>query len=82
MRLSQIVEAADLTAAIQQYVRKLVALDKPDWKLAGKLAVTLQRRGYPNAAKHVQQAATDEDTTALGTALQDLLRDKGLFPGS
>jgi len=80
MRLSQIVEGAALTDFIQDAVRRLVAMDEPCWKLAGKLAVALQRRGYDNAAKRVQMAATDENSKALATALQDLLGDKGVFP--
>jgi hypothetical protein len=80
MKLSQIVEAAGPPRTIQQAIRHLIALDEPCWQLAGRLAVGLQRKGYQNAAKRVQLAATEESTKALGTVLQDLLRDRGIFP--
>lgn len=84
MKLSQLVKSAEnseeLLGILRWQVNSLVAKDDPDWKLAGKLAVNLQRRGYPNAAKRVQMAATDEDPKALAAILQDLMRDRGIFP--
>jgi SOS response regulatory protein OraA/RecX len=86
VKLSQFVRAQDATKQVneimQWQIRTLVSRDKPDWKLAGKLAVFLQRRGYDNAAKRVQLAATDEDEATLGAALRDLLKDQGIFPKS
>lgn len=80
MRLSQIVEANDLATRIRHRIQVLVSGPQPDWKLAGKLAVDLQHRGYKNAAKRVQMAATDENEKALGSILKDLLEDHGIFP--
>lgn len=84
MKLSQLVKSAEnaeeLLGILRWQVSTLVSQDKPNWKLAGKLAVSLQRRGYPNAAKRVQMAATDEDPKALAAILQDLMRDRGIFP--
>lgn len=86
MKLSQLVrasqDATELMNILRWQVQKLVSLDQPNWHLAGKLAVNLQRRGYPNASKRVQMAATDEDPKALAAALQDLLNDRGIFPSA
>jgi len=81
MRLSQIVEASELGDQIRQLVRTLSSQGAdPDWHLAGRLAVKLQRRGYDNAAVRVQKAATAEDSALLGKALLALSRDRGIFP--
>jgi len=82
MKLSQIIEASNLDALVQKQVNKLIALDIPDWKLAGRLAVNLQQKGFLNAAKAIQRAATDEDAAILAPALKELLRDTDLFPKS
>lgn len=86
MKLSQLVRAKGATRTfdeiLQWQVRQLVSKDKPDWKLAGRLAVFLQRRGYNNAAKRVQLSTTEENPEALAAVLQDLLADKGIFPDS
>jgi len=84
MKLSQFARAAkdrqELMDILRWQVAKLIELDDPDWKLAGALAVNLQRRGYANAAKRVQMAATDENPQALAKVLQDLRADRGIFP--
>ncbi len=81
MRLSQIVEANDLGQQIRSLVSRLSkVLPKPGWKLVGRLAVKLQRRGYDNAAVRVQKAATTEDVALLQKALTALSRDRGIFP--
>lgn len=84
MKLSQLVRAQQNTQELMDILRwqvsKLIELDEPNWKLAGALAVNLQRRGYPNAAKRVQMAATDENPRALAAALKDLRADRGIFP--
>jgi hypothetical protein len=86
MKLSQLVRASqdaeELMTILRWQVQKLVSEDKPDWHLAGKLAVSLQRRGYPNASKRVQRAATEENPKALAAALQDLMNDRGIFPSA
>jgi secreted Zn-dependent insulinase-like peptidase len=84
MKLSQLVKssenAEELLGILRWQVSTLVRKDTPDWQLAGRLAVNLQRRGYPNAAKRVQMAASDEDPKALAAVLKDLMRDRGIFP--
>jgi hypothetical protein len=84
MKLSQLVRAQEsneeLVGILRWQVAKLIELDEPCWKLAGKLAVNLQRRGYPNAAKRVQLAVSDENQKALADVLRDLRSDRGIFP--
>ena len=84
MKLSQLVRVSESVQEVMEIlrwqIRTLVSRDKPDWKLAGALAVNLQRRGYPNASKKVQMAATDGDPKALAAALQELMDDPAIFP--
>lgn len=84
MKLSQLVRAKGAARTfdeiLQWQIQKLISMDEPCWRLAGRLAVFLQRRGYNNAAKRVQLAATEENPEALAAVLQDLRADKGIFP--
>jgi len=87
MKLSQLIKAQNNTRTINELLQwqinklnTLVSMDQPCWRLAGRLAVTLQRRGYKNAAARVQRAATDENKEELAKTLGDLLDDKGIFP--
>jgi len=86
MKLSQLVRAQqdrrDLMDILRWQIQTLIRKPKPDWKLAGALAVHLQRRGYDNAAKRVQMAVGDENMKDLAAALRDLRQDRGIFPSS
>lgn len=84
MRLSQLVKAREATEELMEILRwqilTLIRKPKPDWKLAGALAVNLQRRKYDNAAKRVQIAVSDESQAGLAAVLRDLRADRGIFP--
>lgn len=84
MKLSQLVRARAATEELMEILRwqvlTLIRSPKPDWKLAGKLAVKLQKRGYDNAAKRVQMAVSDESQKDLAAVLRDLRADRGIFP--
>lgn len=71
-RLSHLVMASKLDAYVMQRIKALLAMPEPDWKMAGDVAVGLQKLGLKNNAEAVQDAATNEDLDALREALRDI----------